>query len=308
MCFALAVTNRAVLAVYRPLLEPLGLTHPQYLVMLALWDHHRAGRNGRPLSVKEIAVVASARFGHAVADAQTARGAGPDHPYASRPPTSGPPTSSSPRPGCSCGGRALKIPPAVIERLGVGLDELEHLHSVLTRINARRAGRGRTRRRTRMNRPNPAQYLGYVFGRRLPDEYRDWVRNDLADQGAVRRHMVRYAIPPLLVLAPFWLLPASLYVHLEMTAPIYIWALLMALALNKVWRRHRLAQHGLDPNLVDEINRKKNAHIHDDYIANTGRARKKRAGNPTAARSSRLSTGCSRGCRWCRTPRLSVRS
>ena len=32
--------------------------------------------------------------------------------------------------------RALKIPPAVIERLGVGLDELEHLHSVLTRINS----------------------------------------------------------------------------------------------------------------------------------------------------------------------------
>ena len=51
-------------------------------------------------------------------------------------------------------------------------------------------------------------------------------------------------IPPFLVLAPFWLLPASLYVHTEMTAPIYIWALLISLALNKVWRRHRLAQHG----------------------------------------------------------------
>jgi DNA-binding MarR family transcriptional regulator len=32
--------------------------------------------------------------------------------------------------------KALKIPLAVIERLGVGLDELEHLHEVLTRINA----------------------------------------------------------------------------------------------------------------------------------------------------------------------------
>ena len=78
-----------------------------------------------------------------------------------------------------------------------------------------------------------------------------WVAEDLAGRGAVRRHMIRMAIPPLLVLAPFWLLPASLYVHLEMTAPIYIWALLMSLALNKVWRRYRLAQHGLDPNLVD---------------------------------------------------------
>ena len=78
------------------------------------------------------------------------------------------------------------------------------------------------------------------------------------------------AIPPFLVLAPFWLLPASLYVHLEMTAPIYIWALLMSMALNKVWRRYRLAQHNLDPNLVDEINRKKNAHIHEAYIAKYG--------------------------------------
>jgi hypothetical protein len=92
----------------------------------------------------------------------------------------------------------------------------------------------------------------------------------LAGEGAVRRHMIRAVIPPLLVLAPFWLLPASLYVHLEMTAPIYIWAVLMSLALNKVWRRHRLAQHGLDPNLVDAIKRKKDRHIHEDYVRRYG--------------------------------------
>ena len=38
VCFALALANRAVLSVYRPILAPMGLTHPQYLVMLALWD------------------------------------------------------------------------------------------------------------------------------------------------------------------------------------------------------------------------------------------------------------------------------
>ena len=118
-----------------------------------------------------------------------------------------------------------------------------------------------------MKRASVFQYLGYVFGRRLPDEFRDWVRDDLTGPGAVRRHMIRYAIPPLLILAPFWLLPASLYVHLEMTAPIYIWSLLMALALNKVWRRHRLAQHGFDPKLLDDIAREKNARYHDAYIA-----------------------------------------
>ena len=38
VCFALAATSRSVIALYRPILEPLGLTHPQYLVMLALWE------------------------------------------------------------------------------------------------------------------------------------------------------------------------------------------------------------------------------------------------------------------------------
>lgn len=118
--------------------------------------------------------------------------------------------------------------------------------------------------------PNLWQRIGYSYGRRLPDSMRTWVARDLAGEGAIRRHMIRWAIPPLLVLAPFWLLPASLYVHTEMTAPLYIWALLITLALNKVWRRHRLAVHGLDPNLVDVIARRKQARMHEDYIRRYG--------------------------------------
>jgi hypothetical protein len=119
-------------------------------------------------------------------------------------------------------------------------------------------------------RPTLWEYIAYSYGRCLPNPMRDWVAHDLAGEGAVRRHMIRAAIPPLIVLAPFWLLPASPYVHLEMTAPIYIWALLMPLALNKVWRRHRLAQHGLDPNLVDAIKRKRDAHMHEAYVQRYG--------------------------------------
>lgn len=48
VCFALAIASRSVIGVYRPILEPYGLTHPQYLVMLALW-----GRS--PRSVKDLA-------------------------------------------------------------------------------------------------------------------------------------------------------------------------------------------------------------------------------------------------------------
>lgn len=40
VCFALTVAARTTVALYKPILEPLGLTHPQYLVMLALWEEH----------------------------------------------------------------------------------------------------------------------------------------------------------------------------------------------------------------------------------------------------------------------------
>lgn len=38
LCFALTVASRSVVGAYRPVLEKLGLTHPQYLVMLCLWE------------------------------------------------------------------------------------------------------------------------------------------------------------------------------------------------------------------------------------------------------------------------------
>lgn len=38
LCFSLYAASRAVTQLYRPLLEPLGLTYPQYLVLLVLWE------------------------------------------------------------------------------------------------------------------------------------------------------------------------------------------------------------------------------------------------------------------------------
>src|SRR6476659_7516598 len=133
VCFALAVTNRAVLAVYRPLLEPLGLTHPQYLVMLALGGHYQS-EAGRPVSVKEIAAALqldSATLSpmlkrlEAVGLITRARSAADERAT----------DVELTKAGIQLRRRALKIPPAVIDRLGVGLDELELLHDVLTRVN-----------------------------------------------------------------------------------------------------------------------------------------------------------------------------
>jgi DNA-binding MarR family transcriptional regulator len=48
VCFAIVTAARNVVSIYRPILEPLGLTHPQYLVMLALWERS-------PRSLRELA-------------------------------------------------------------------------------------------------------------------------------------------------------------------------------------------------------------------------------------------------------------
>ena len=39
VCFSLYSASRAATAVYRPLLEQLGLTYPQYLVLMVLWQN-----------------------------------------------------------------------------------------------------------------------------------------------------------------------------------------------------------------------------------------------------------------------------
>ncbi|WP_068279455.1 MarR family winged helix-turn-helix transcriptional regulator [Aldersonia kunmingensis] len=128
VCFALAVANRSVLGVYRPLLEPMGLTHPQYLVMLALWERS-------PRSVRDI--------GQAIQlDSPTLS------PLLKRLEGSG--LISRRRDpadernliveltdaGTALRERALEIPPAVVETLGVDLADLEELHRVLTKVNA----------------------------------------------------------------------------------------------------------------------------------------------------------------------------
>src|SRR5260370_24254090 len=41
LCFALYSTSLAMNKIYRKLLRELGLTYPQYLVMLVLWERHR---------------------------------------------------------------------------------------------------------------------------------------------------------------------------------------------------------------------------------------------------------------------------
>ena len=53
LCFALYAASRAVTARYRPMLDEIGLTYPQYLVMMLLWeeDHQTVGQLGARLAL-----------------------------------------------------------------------------------------------------------------------------------------------------------------------------------------------------------------------------------------------------------------
>ncbi|MEU0204830.1 MarR family transcriptional regulator [Streptomyces canus] len=56
LCFALYAAQRAVTAAYRPLLDELGLTYPQYLVLLVLWERGQT-------TVKELAAALHLDYG-----------------------------------------------------------------------------------------------------------------------------------------------------------------------------------------------------------------------------------------------------
>ena len=128
VCFALAVASRNVIGVYRPLLEPLGLTHPQYLVMLALWQH-------QPLSVRLLSdmlqlepATLSPLLKRLEAAGLLRREREPGNERAL--------ALTLTAKGWQLREEALKIPPAVISRLGMSIEELMDLHRVLTRVIA----------------------------------------------------------------------------------------------------------------------------------------------------------------------------
>lgn len=52
LCFSLYACSRAIFRMYRPLLDELNLTYPQYLVLLVLWDRQES-------SIKELSQVLS---------------------------------------------------------------------------------------------------------------------------------------------------------------------------------------------------------------------------------------------------------
>jgi DNA-binding MarR family transcriptional regulator len=126
LCFALAVASRSVIGAYKPILEPLGLTHPQYLVMLALWER-------APRSLSDVATVLRlepATLSPLVKRLEAAglvtreRAADDERRLDLRLTADGERMRS----------RAEEVPPQVVAALGVELDELLELQARLTAV------------------------------------------------------------------------------------------------------------------------------------------------------------------------------
>ncbi|MGY1812553.1 MarR family winged helix-turn-helix transcriptional regulator [Blastococcus sp. SYSU D00820] len=128
VCFALSVAARNVVAVYRPWLEPMGLTHPQYLVMLALWQHG-------PLAVKDLSRLLQLDPGtvsplvkRLEAGGLVRRDRDPRDERAL--------AIALTDAGRALRERAERIPDGIVGHLGLPVEELQTLHRALTRVIA----------------------------------------------------------------------------------------------------------------------------------------------------------------------------
>lgn len=126
VCFRLVVASRTVLGVYRPILKELGLTHPQYLVLLALWEEE-------PRSLSDLAHILELDPGTLSRLLKRLEAAGlirRDRDRADERALAVVLTEA----GRSLRDRAVQVPTAVVEQLGLDVEELTGLHAALSRL------------------------------------------------------------------------------------------------------------------------------------------------------------------------------
>ncbi|MFC4912817.1 MarR family winged helix-turn-helix transcriptional regulator [Actinomadura gamaensis] len=126
ICFSLHAATRAFNGVYRTVLKDLGLTYPQYLVMLTLWEHGE-------LPVKDIGDRLRLDSGTLSPLLKRLETAG----YATRRRSEQDERSvivSLTPDGCSLRDRAADIPLRIAHAAGLTLDQLQTLRSLLTTV------------------------------------------------------------------------------------------------------------------------------------------------------------------------------
>ncbi|KKX96814.1 MULTISPECIES: MarR family winged helix-turn-helix transcriptional regulator [Microbacterium] len=134
LCFALVTAARNVVALYRPILEPLGLTHPQYLVMLALWERAPRTLNDLAGDLAMEPATASPLVKRLEADGLVARQRSTEDERRLEITL----TSA----GAALRERAVEVPHQVMAAVGMGIDEIAALRDGLGPFAGRRPDLG----------------------------------------------------------------------------------------------------------------------------------------------------------------------
>ncbi|MFP5365396.1 MAG: MarR family winged helix-turn-helix transcriptional regulator [Actinomycetes bacterium] len=134
LCFALTVAARSVVGAYRPVLEKLNLTHPQYLVMLCLWEASpRTVRNISEALAQEPATISPLLRRLEAAGLLTRRRVdGNERALA---------VDLTPA-GAALRKEALAVPGTMMERLGLTRTQVSELHASMMGLIAATAGDG----------------------------------------------------------------------------------------------------------------------------------------------------------------------
>nr|WP_205828868.1 MarR family transcriptional regulator [Microbacterium sp. B19(2022)] len=134
LCFALVTAARNVVALYRPILEPLGLTHPQYLVMLALWERAPRTLNDLALDLALEPATASPLVKRLEADGLVARQRSSEDERRLE--------ITLTATGVALRERAVDVPHQVMAAVGMGIDEIAALRDGLGPFAGRRPDLG----------------------------------------------------------------------------------------------------------------------------------------------------------------------
>ncbi|WP_086819823.1 MarR family winged helix-turn-helix transcriptional regulator [Allokutzneria sp. NRRL B-24872] len=126
VCFALYAASRAVTGFYRPLLDKLGLTYPQYLVMLALWE------NGA-CPVKDLGAALQLDYGTLSPLLKRLEKAGLVRRERRQDDERSVLVTVTDE-GAALRGRALELPPAIGTAMGLELAEFDQLRGLLRKL------------------------------------------------------------------------------------------------------------------------------------------------------------------------------
>ncbi|MEK0153709.1 MarR family transcriptional regulator [Arthrobacter oryzae] len=126
LCFALTVASRSVVGAYKPVLDRLGLTHPQYLVMLCLWESSpRSVRDISDALAQEPATISPLlRRLESAGYITRGRAAGNERALA---------VGLTPS-GAALRQQATAVPGTMMERLGLTRDQVATLHQAMTEL------------------------------------------------------------------------------------------------------------------------------------------------------------------------------